>query len=526
MQPSARQQSLLDERPPAKNQGREIPMATSAIPRQQELHTTTPNDDAGLDGHGLHGVLQSHGIQPAGPALAGLPLGDSVTERFRAVRAQSLELARPLSVEDMMVQSCAEASPMKWHLAHTSWFFETFVLREYAPDYTPFDPNFLWLFNSYYKSLGEMPEKKLRASFSRPSLDAILAFRAHVDGAILDLLAGDCPEEAARRIVLGLHHEQQHQELSATDIKHALFTNPLHPAYVDPARKSPARAAPGNAADELTWTGFDGGLVEVGVTPDPDDVHAFAFDNETPRHTVYLQPYRLANRLVTCGEYLAFLNDNAYQRPELWLSEGWDTMRADEWQAPLYWARDAKATSGWAVYTMHGMCALDDLLQTPVCHLSLFEADAYARWAGHRLPTEFEWENAATHLVESGTVPETGNFLESGALQPMAVHVSTGGTHLQQIFGDVWEWTSSGYTGYPGYKPLPGALGEYNGKFMSSQVILRGGSCVTPASHNRASYRNFFPPSTRWQFSGLRLASNVSGDAHGSTTPGRRTQER
>ncbi|GGA75633.1 ergothioneine biosynthesis protein EgtB [Edaphobacter acidisoli] len=421
--------------------------------------------------------------------------------QYKNVRQATLDLCRPLSPEDLMVQSCPEASPSKWHLAHTSWFFETFVLAEFDRHYQPFHPDFRWLFNSYYNSLGEMPEKKLRASFSRPPLDAILAYREHVDVAIAGLLAQPVADEAARRIVLGLSHEQQHQELIATDIKHALFTNPLHPAYL-------AQTDGQNSADviapPLEWMDFAGGLVEIGITPNPADVRteAFAFDNETPRHRIYLQPFRLATRLVTCAEYLAFIEQNGYGRPELWLSEGWAVMRAESWQAPLYWHRDDATESGWRIYTLHGFIPLEELSETPVCHISLFEADAFARWAGQRLPTEFEWEHAA---AASSLNNKSNNFLENGKLHPMPATPAEG---LQQIFGDAWEWTASPYTGYPGYKPLPGALGEYNGKFMSSQMVLRGGSCVTPATHIRATYRNFFTPATRWQFSGLRLAQD------------------
>jgi ergothioneine biosynthesis protein EgtB len=448
----------------------------------------------------------------------------SLLGRYKTVRQASQLLCGPLSPEDMMVQSCPEASPVKWHLAHTSWFFETFVLREFAAGYQPFHPEFRWLFNSYYNSLGDMPEKKLRASFSRPPLDAILGYRAHVDAAMAVLMRHPLEDEAARRIALGLEHEQQHQELIATDIKHALFTNPLHPSYLEVAveKRSETIAPP------LDWVDFSAGLTEIGLTPDPASTDTFAFDNETPRHNVYLAPYRLATRLVTCAEYLQFIEQNGYNRPELWLAEGWTTMRAEGWQAPLYWQRDNTTNSGWCIYTMHGFRSLDDLSETPVCHLSLFEADAYARWAGHRLPTEFEWEHAAGQLgllhkeIDSrpalltyptpdpakkpdAVVATEANLLETGRLHPTPASALSG---LQQIFGDVWEWTQSGYTGYPGYKPLPGALGEYNGKFMSSQVVLRGGSCVTPATHIRATYRNFFSPATRWQFSGLRLAQD------------------
>ena len=444
--------------------------------------------------------------------------------RYQTVRAATLHFCRPLSPEDLMVQSCPEASPVKWHLAHTSWFFETFVLREFVAAYQPFHPDFLWLFNSYYNSLGEMPEKKLRASFSRPPLEAILAYRNHVDTAIATLLHHPIEDEAARRISLGLEHEQQHLELIATDIKHALFTNPLHPAYLEtPSSPSETPAPP------INWINFEGGLTNIGITPDPSDLNTFAFDNETPQHKFYLAPFSLANRLVTCAEYLAFMEEGGYNRPELWLSEGWITQRAESWQAPLYWKRDAATKSGWCIYTLHGFIPLEEISETPVCHLSFFEADAYARHAGHRLPTEFEWEHAATHSALSmNCLPErtlslskgeskdlrlsaaaefSANMLESNHLHPTPATTAPG---LQQMFGDVWEWTASGYTGYPGYKPLPGALGEYNGKFMSSQVVLRGGSCVTPTTHIRATYRNFFTPSTRWQFSGLRLAQDAT----------------
>lgn len=424
-----------------------------------------------------------------------LPLTSALLTRFQDVRQATMRLIAPLSPEDLMVQSSPDASPVKWHLAHTSWFFETFVLNEFAAGYKAFHPEFHWLFNSYYNALGEMPEKKLRASFSRPPLESILGYRTHVDAAISALLRGEPEEEAVRRIVLGLEHEQQHQELIATDIKHALFTNPLHPAYRERAAVQPKTIAP-----QLEWESFAPGLTEIGVTPDPAAVDAFAFDNETPRHMVYVAPFALATRPVTCAEYLAFIEDCGYTRPELWLAEGWSTMRAEDWKAPLYWRRDAGES--WLIYTMAGFHSLAMLSETPVCHVSLFEADAYARWAGCRLPTEFEWEYAATQQINT-----CGNFVEAGVLHPVAARSDPG---TQQLLGDVWEWTQSGYTGYPGYHPLPGALGEYNGKFMSSQVVLRGGSCVTPKTHIRATYRNFFGPSTRWQFSGIRLAKDAT----------------
>jgi ergothioneine biosynthesis protein EgtB len=420
------------------------------------------------------------------------PAATDLLRRFRAARAATEQACAPLSAEDQMVQSSAEASPTKWHQAHTSWFFETFVLQPFLPGYRAFHPDFGWLFNSYYKSLGnEIPEKKLRASFSRPSLDQILAFRAHVNHHVEQLLtSADVPEEAIRRLVLGIQHEQQHLELLLTDIKHAFFTNPLHPVYRE------QHALPTHLHQPARWIEFDGGLQQIGYALDTADPLDFAFDNETPRHTVYLQPYALENRTVTCGEYLAFMDDNGYGRSELWLSQGWDTIENEGWQAPLYWQRCSEDASGWRVFTLGGWRSLSDMLETPVCHVSMFEADAYARWRGCRLPTEAEWEFAAA------SASTNGQLLEDGTLHPSAA----ASRDLTHIFGNTWEWTASAYTGYPGYAALPGALGEYNGKFMSSQMVLRGGSAVTPASHIRASYRNFFSPATRWQFSGIRLA--------------------
>lgn len=429
----------------------------------------------------------------------------ALLQRYSTTRSATMAFAAPLSPEDMMVQSCPEASPVKWHLAHTSWFFETFVLSEFVAAYKPFHPDFRWLFNSYYKTLGEMPEKKLRASFSRPSLGEILAYREFVDAAMIRLLSQTPEDEAIRRVALGLEHEQQHLELAATDIKHAFFTNPLQPAY-----------APGWGgghdttvliAPPLDWISYAPGLpgrpgiVEVGVTPHAEALDSFAFDNETPRHPVFVQPFRLASRASICAEYLTFMDEGGYSRPELWLAEGWDAVNREGWQAPLYWRRDPGTHSGWSVFTMRGWESLDELSETPVCHLSFFEADAFARWSGHRLPTEFEWEFVAAGL------PTEGNLLESGRLHPgRAPHGPVAEMLPHGMFGDVWEWTASPYTGYPGYRALPGALGEYNGKFMSSQMVLRGGSCVTLQTHIRASYRNFFGPATRWQFSGVRFA--------------------
>jgi ergothioneine biosynthesis protein EgtB len=447
-----------------------------------------------------------------------------IINRFNEVRQSSLALCEPLTAEDMMVQSCPEASPAKWHLAHTTWFFESFVLREFLPGYRLFHADFPWLFNSYYESFSAFPEKRLRSSFSRPGLPEVLRYREHVDASIErlferepephpaegDLSARTPASQALRRIELGVNHEEQHQELLLTDILHAFFTNPLRPAYVEQGPRDQATAASKDRSlgapagtertrrqretQPLVFHQYEGGLREAG--------HAgagFCFDNELPRHRVWLEPYALANRLISCGEFAEFMADGGYRRAELWLSAGWDAVKANGWRAPLYWS---DVNGGWSVFTLRGEQPLEKLESTPVSHVSFYEADAYARWAGRRLPTEFEWEAAA-----EGQAVE-GNLLESGRLTPApAVESLQTQCPAQQSYGDCWVWTSSAYLGYPGFRPLEGALGEYNGKFMSGQMVLRGGSCVTPARHIRPSYRNFFSPETRWQFSGIRLAS-------------------
>lgn len=419
----------------------------------------------------------------------------SLHDEFVKVRRQTEELCQPLSPEDMMVQSCPEASPAKWHLAHTTWFFETFLLREFLPGYRAYDSNFRWLFNSYYNAVSPQPEKSLRSVFSRPGLKAILGYRRYVEDAMQQLLNSSSSSDIEARTELGLNHEQQHQELLITDVKHALWSNPLHPAYME--THNPMSAHTGNGAREsgsLAWREYDGGLKEIGF-----EQPGFAFDAEMPRHPEYLQPFRLASRPITCAEYLEFMEDGGYRRPELWLSAGWDALRREGWEAPLYWTRGGNENShSWRIYTMRGDVPVEEALDTPVCHVSYFEADAYARWAGKRLPSEAEWEVAAERL------PVEGNLLENGNLHP--ARSSTPRGSLSQIFGDVWEWTRSSFTAYPGFRPSPGALGEYNGKFMSGQMVLRGGSVATPSSHIRATYRNFFAPQTRWQFSGIRLA--------------------
>lgn len=417
---------------------------------------------------------------------------NSLAARFSAVRNQTAALAAPLTAEDQMVQSCPDASPVKWHLAHTTWFFETFVLSRHLPDYQPFHPNFAWLFNSYYKSLGGHPEKQLRASFSRPALDQVLAYRRSVEDCIELLLSEYASDEVCKLIELGLHHEQQHQELIVTDIKHAFWSNPLQPVYSErPFLKEPAQPP------RQQWVRYSGGVAEIGHIGD-----GFAFDNEMSRHRVLLAPFKLAFHPVTCGEYLSFMQDGGYLRPELWLSDGWDAVQAHGWRSPLYWHL---AENEWTVFTLHGVIPVENLLATPVCHVSYYEAEAYARWAASRLPTEFEWEYAAAEI------PVTGQFLEHGTLQPEACVTNSQPEYTSipaQMFGSVWEWTQSAYLAYPGYSSAAGALGEYNGKFMCNQMVLRGGSVATPASHIRATYRNFFTPATRWQFSGIRLAAD------------------
>lgn len=398
-------------------------------------------------------------------------------ERYREIRDTSLQLTEPFSAEDQMLQSMPDASPAKWHLAHTTWFFETFILSKVSA-YKPFDPRYKQLFNSYYKQLGSHPYRGARGLMSRPSLDAVHAYRAHVDQAMLrHLEARD--ENSAALIEVGLNHEQQHQELILTDIKHALWSMPLRPE-----RAHQPRAI--HDSSPLQWVGFEGGIHEIGFSGP-----GFSFDNEGPRHEVLLRPFQLASRLVTNAEYLEFMSDGGYRRPELWLSDGWDTVCSQGWNSPFYWETQ---DGSWFEFSYEGMRELDPA--APVCHVSYYESDAFAHWSKARLPREEEWEVAAAK------VSAKGNLLELGKLCPQPAS----GTGLQQMFGDVWEWTASPYVAYPGFEPAAGAIGEYNGKFMCNQFVLRGGSCATPASHIRASYRNFFPPPARWQFMGIRLA--------------------
>ena len=400
----------------------------------------------------------------------------ALAARFDEVRARTLALAAPLSAEDQCVQSMPDASPVKWHLAHTSWFFEAVVLVPHMAGYRAFNDRFFYLFNSYYESLGPRHARPQRGLLTRPSLDEVHAYRAHVDDAMrrfMDTAQGAAWTAAAPLVVLGLNHEQQHQELILTDMLHALWSNPLLPAY-DPSGGPGLRLA--STAPVQGWVAVPGGTVAVG-----HDGHGFAFDNETPRHAVLLQPFDIADRLVTCGDYLQFIADGGYESPALWLSDGWAAVQAQSWKAPAYWLApgDARADAAhWQVFGLNGVRPLED--SEPVSQLSFYEAAAYAQWAGARLPTEFEWEAAS-------------------ALPGVA-----------QLTGHVWQWTRSSYDPYPGFRPMTGAVAEYNGKFMVGQVVLRGGSRATPAGHTRATYRNFFPPGARWQFSGLRLARDAS----------------
>lgn len=414
-----------------------------------------------------------------------LPSGASQAARLEAVRAFTEQLAAPLSPEDQTIQSMPDASPTKWHLAHTSWFFETFILRPYAAGYSAFDPAYEYLFNSYYEAVGPRHPRPQRGLLSRPGVDEIMAYRRHVTTAMVSLLdsrTGPAPRDDL--VELGIHHEQQHQELLLMDIKHALSMNPTAPAYLPAGAETVSNALP------IEWMGFEGGLVDIG-----HDGEGFAFDNEGPRHRVWIEPFAIASRLVTSGEYLSFIEEGGYRRPEFWLSAGWERVNALDWQAPLYWQ---KSSGAWQVFTLFGNRTLN--AAEPVCHVSFYEASAYAKWAGKRLPREAEWEVAAAQA------PRRGNTAETGLLHPAAVSRSG----LVQMIGDAWEWTASPYVAYPGYSEPAGAMGEYNGKFMANQMVLRGGCATTPPDHVRTTYRNFFPPDARWMFGGIRLAEDLT----------------
>ncbi|WP_421379778.1 ergothioneine biosynthesis protein EgtB [Bacillus salacetis] len=412
----------------------------------------------------------------------------SVSDRFKNIRKQTMTLAQPLQAEDYILQAHPDVSPTKWHMAHTTWFFEKFILIEHLSSYKEFHPDFSYLFNSYYETVGSFHPRQRRGVLSRPSIGEVEAYRAYVDE-YMELLLNSAEEEKLKviegLIEIGLQHEQQHQELILMDIKFNFFVNPLYPAYTDNNQKSE-----GNLVD-MDFISFNGGLVEIGHNDE-----RFSFDNERPRHKVWVEPYRLATRPVTNSEYIQFIKDDGYQTPEWWLSDGWNKVKKEQWTSPLYWV---EKEGEWHHFTLSGLQKVDP--DAPVTHVSFYEADAYSRWKGKRLPTEAEWEHAA----QSVTIE--GNTVEDGFLQPHGQ--SSGNSHpLQKLFGDVWEWTSSPYTPYPGNKPLEGALGEYNAKFMCNQMVLRGGSCVTPLSHIRETYRNFFPADKRWPFSGIRLAED------------------
>ena len=406
----------------------------------------------------------------------------TLPQRLRATRRYSIDLAAPLSPEDQVVQASDDASPTKWHLAHVTWFFETFLLKPYLPGYRLFDERFPYCFNSYYEAEGARHPRGARGLLTRPRHDEVMAYRAAVDAGLDTLLADDAAMDDPRVVGLveiGIHHEQQHQELLLTDALSLFASQPLLPAYADAPTPGDTSVLP------LTFTAYNGGLHEVG--------HAgagFSFDNEGPRHRALLQPFALADRLVTNGEWLDFVRDGGYRTAALWLADGWSTVRTQGWEAPLYWQ---ERNGAWWQMSLHGLCPVD--VAAPVDHVSFYEADAYARWAGHRLPTEFEWEHAA---VADAAPTERPRRLMPEPSQPGD----------RQMFGDVWQWTQSAYVAYPGYRAAPGAIGEYNGKFMCSQQVLRGSSCATPPGHARATYRNFFYPHQRWQFTGLRLASD------------------
>jgi ergothioneine biosynthesis protein EgtB len=419
-----------------------------------------------------------------------MSVGDlTLTDRFVATRSLTESLASPLSAEDQTVQSMPDVSPTKWHRAHTSWFFETFLLVPQCAGYRQFHPDFGFLFNSYYEGVGARYPRHARGMLSRPGAAEVGEYRAHVDAAMVEMLEDSAGEAVAGLVELGIQHEQQHQELLLMDIKHVLSLNPMHPAY--DAVRSPRPDTRG----ATTWTSHPAGTRQIGHPG-----RGFCFDNELPRHLTHVESFAVADRLVTCGEWQAFIDDGGYHQPGLWLSDGWATVQTEGWDSPLYWSH---TEDGWREFTLGG--TIDVNPAQPVCHISYYEADAFARWAGMRLPTEAEWELAAADAVQrSGDeVARRGRFLDQTKLHPTPEPEAP-----EEVtpLGNVWQWTSSAYSPYPGFEPAAGVVGEYNGKFMVNQYVLRGGSCATPADHIRATYRNYFPPSARWAFSGLRLA--------------------
>jgi ergothioneine biosynthesis protein EgtB len=433
------------------------------------------------------------------PLLAAAPAAPSATSlatHYHAVRAQSVALVQPLLPEDTVVQPNLDVSPPKWHLAHTTWFWETMLLKQFTLGYEVFHPDYAYLFNSYYNSLGSRVNRADRGTLSRPPLADVYRYRTYVDehmAALLDRLA-DLPPAAAELIELGLHHEQQHQELLATDIKYILSTNPLAPGYLSPGQLPAVASSVGYVAPAATWLAVLGGIYPVG-----HQQAGFSFDNELPVHDALLAPFELQNRLVTNGDFLQFIEAGGYRQFQFWLGEGWDLANREGWQAPLHWSQAADGQ--WLRYGPTGLAPLN--LAAPVSHISFYEADAYAQWAGARLPTEAEWETAARYF---NATPQGGNWLETGHFDPQPLATDADPTQCHQLLGDCWEWTYSPYHPYPGYQRAAGALGEYNGKFMINQLVLRGGSCATPESHIRLTYRNFFHADKRWQYTGLRLA--------------------
>ena len=413
-------------------------------------------------------------------------------KRFKAVRDFTVHLTKPLEIEDFVVQAMENTSPTKWHLAHVSWFFETFVLKEAFGDYESHHPQYAYIFNSYYLQTGRPHARSKRGFLSRPSVRKVFEYREYINDEILSFLEDATDDQLSKFgpvVEVGIHHEQQHQELMLTDLKYLFGQNPLHPVYND--RNLPEEEASAEV-EEIEWVPFGEGVYWIG-----NGNQEFTYDNEHPRHRRFLEAYELSDRLITNGEFISFIEDSGYQRSELWLDEGWATIQKENWNAPLYWQ---KKDGEWHYFTLSGLRKVNPA--EPVTHISYYEADAFARWTGNRLPTEAEWEVAA------GDLPYKGNFVESGYYHPSPLQYESQG--MKQMFGDVWEWTSSSYDPYPGYRPLPGALGEYNGKFMCSQYVLRGGSCATSESHIRQTYRNFFYPDARWQFNGIRLARTVT----------------
>lgn len=421
---------------------------------------------------------------------AATPTTEHLLGEYHRVRGDTEKLAAPLSPEDQILQSMPDASPVKWHRAHTTWFFEAFILKQFDAEYRPFDEQFNFLYNSYYEAMGARHPRPQRGLLSRPSVEEVGRYRAHVDRAMEALIereGGNKQSELASLLVLGCHHEQQHQELLLTDMLHHLSCNPVKPAYIEREADKTSNAAP------LSFVEFAGGLVEIGYEGD-----AFFYDNEGPRHKTYLRPFAIADRAITNGEWLEFMRDGGYENVTLWLSDGWYKCGEEGWRAPLYWEeRDGE----WHSMTLGGFHPVNRA--APVTHISYYEADAFARWAGKRLPLEAEWE------IASAGLPVKGNTVGTGALRPLPAKPN--GAPLHQMFGDVWEWTASPYQPYPGFRAVPGAVGEYNGKFMVNQFVLRGGSCATPEGHIRPTYRNFFYPHQRWQFTGLRLAHDLEG---------------